>query len=114
MPGGAFCNLEPVASASEALHHECLARLGTTAQEKDPSNTLLQVDTQLSWLREIGCVDVDCHWTWRELALLAGTKPCGAARQRLSCRAFEREGQACDHEGDGIGLDSQNLIRPSL
>jgi hypothetical protein len=36
---------------------------------------LLDVDTQLAWLREIGFVDVDCHWKWRELALFGGTRP---------------------------------------
>ena len=72
--GGAFCNLEHVSSPSERLHEEFLLRIGFTVETEDPSNKLLDFETQLGWLREIGFVDVDCHWKWRELALLVGVR----------------------------------------
>jgi SAM-dependent methyltransferase len=72
-PGGVFANLEHVASATERLHTEFLELIG--APEEDPSNKLLDVETQLGWLRQIGYQDVECFWKWRELALLAGHKP---------------------------------------
>jgi tRNA (cmo5U34)-methyltransferase len=72
--GGVFCNLEHVASPTPRLHEEFMLALGQSVEGEDPSNKLLDLETQLGWLSEIGFVDVDCHWKWRELALLAGRR----------------------------------------
>lgn len=72
VPGGVFCNLEHVASATPALHRSFLKAIA--CDEEDPSNKLLGLETQLAWLREIGFTEVDCHWKWRELALLVGQR----------------------------------------
>ena len=74
-PGGVFCNLEHVASPTYRLHEDFLQRLNVTPETEDPSNKLLDLETQLAWLREIGFTDVDCYWKWRELAVLSGRKP---------------------------------------
>jgi tRNA (cmo5U34)-methyltransferase len=75
LPRGVFCNLEHVASATAELHGQFLEKLDIEPDKEDPSNKLLEMQTQLEWLREIGFEDVDCHWKWRELALLAGVRP---------------------------------------
>jgi tRNA (cmo5U34)-methyltransferase len=72
--GGVFCNLEHVASPTPRLHEEFLREIKKTPETEDPSNKLFDLVTQLEWLCEIGFVDVDCHWKWRELALLAGRR----------------------------------------
>jgi len=74
-PGGVFLNLEHVASPTPALHLAFLGALGVAAPDEDPSNKLLDTGRQLEWLREIGFADVDCHWKWRELALIGGVAP---------------------------------------
>jgi SAM-dependent methyltransferase len=74
VPGGAFANLEHVASPTPRIHARFLQEMGIAPADEDPSNKLLDVETQLRWLREIGFVDVDCYWKWRELALIVGCK----------------------------------------
>jgi tRNA (cmo5U34)-methyltransferase len=74
-PGGVFANLEHVASPNQKVHIQFLTKIGYTSENEDPSNKLLDVETQLGYLREIGFDDVDCYWKWLELALLIGIKP---------------------------------------
>jgi len=72
-PGGVFANLEHVDSPTPSLHRAFLKAIDW--EDEDPSNKLLDLETQIRWLREIGFEDVDCHWKWRELTLFGGVKP---------------------------------------
>jgi tRNA (cmo5U34)-methyltransferase len=74
-PGGVFANFEHVASPTHRMHVAFFAAIGESLEHDDPSDRLLDVESQLSWLRELGLQDVDCYWKWLEMALLIGFKP---------------------------------------
>jgi tRNA (cmo5U34)-methyltransferase len=74
-PGGVFANFEHVASPTQRLHVAFLAAIGEPPEHEDPSDRLLDVETQLAYLRGAGFIDVDCYWKWLEMALLIGVRP---------------------------------------
>lgn len=74
-PGGVFANFEHVSSPTRALHEAFFRSFGMDAADEDPSNQCASAEAQVAWLQEIGYVDADCYWKWRELAVLAGYKP---------------------------------------
>jgi tRNA (cmo5U34)-methyltransferase len=74
-PGGVFANFEHVASPTQRLHLAFFAAIEEPLEHEDPSDRLIDVESQLGWLREAGYDDVDCYWKWLEMALLIGVKP---------------------------------------
>ncbi|HEY7935444.1 MAG TPA: class I SAM-dependent methyltransferase [Solirubrobacteraceae bacterium] len=74
-PGGIFTNFEHVASPSHRMHIAFFQAIGEPLENEDPSDRLLDVESQLGWLRALGFQDVDCYWKWLEMALLVGVKP---------------------------------------
>ncbi len=88
-PGGIFCNLEHVASVSAERHDRFLKAINYTRATEDTENKLASIESQLVWLREAGFMEVDCHWKWLELALIAGVKP----KQVRSIRSRSTKGE---------------------
>jgi tRNA (cmo5U34)-methyltransferase len=83
-PGGVFANFEHVASPTQRLHIAFFEAIGEPLEHEDPSDRLLDVATQLVYLREAGFTDVDCYWKWLEMALLIGVKPPTSQRSRAT------------------------------
>ena len=85
-PGGTFANFEHVASPSHRLHLAFYAAIDEPLEHEDPSDRLLDVESQLAWLREVGFVDVDCYWKWLEMALLIARQAglSGRGKQALA------------------------------
>jgi tRNA (cmo5U34)-methyltransferase len=73
-PGGAFANVEHVASRTARRHEEFLSAIGYCPEDDDPSNKLVPVSDHLAWLDGFGYADAECLWKWRELAVVAGRK----------------------------------------
>jgi SAM-dependent methyltransferase len=71
-PGGVYANLEVVASPTPELHAEF--RRAIEREADDPEDKLVDVETQLNWMRAAGLEHVDCMWKWRGFALLAGRR----------------------------------------
>jgi tRNA (cmo5U34)-methyltransferase len=66
--GAVFANLDLVAPASQRLHQRFRSEIGRV--EDDPSDHLSGLSDQLTWLRDAGFGEVDCHFKWLELALV--------------------------------------------
>lgn len=71
-PGGVFANLDLVSAASSRLHERFRREIGRT--EDDPSDRLADMSEQLSWLRDAGFGEVDCHFKWLQLTLVVAVK----------------------------------------
>jgi tRNA (cmo5U34)-methyltransferase len=96
-PGGAFLNLEVVASATPERHADFLEAIGRTAD--DPEDRLAPVEDQLAWMGEAGLTNADCLWRWRGFALLAAEAPAAEApqpsdAQNASSTAAPRSGES--------------------
>jgi SAM-dependent methyltransferase len=73
--GGMFANFEHVASSTHRLHLAFFQAIDEPLEHEDQSDRLLDVESQLAWLRGLGFDEVDCYWKWLEMALLIGVKP---------------------------------------
>jgi cyclopropane fatty-acyl-phospholipid synthase-like methyltransferase len=72
-PGGAFANLDLVASPTPELHERFRHAIGR--EQDDPADRLAGACEQLGWLRDAGFEQVDCRFKWLELTLIVAMRP---------------------------------------
>ncbi|MBP0020919.1 MAG: class I SAM-dependent methyltransferase [Cyanobacteria bacterium SBLK] len=95
-PGGIFLNRDIVLGATPALtqQYEQLWRdyISSNGEDSDRwfNNYLEQdipasVEEQIQWLKEVGFVDVSCHWRYLNFAIFGGCKPNSTIKEPLSC-----------------------------
>lgn len=70
--GGAFVNLDLVASPTAELHARFRRAIGRVRD--DPTDRLADLCRQLDWLREAGFEHVDCRFKWLELTLIVAVR----------------------------------------
>jgi len=62
---------------NDSANGEGRNRTGDTAifrTEDDPTDRLAGLNEQMTWLREAGFAEVDCHFKWLELTLMVAVK----------------------------------------
>jgi SAM-dependent methyltransferase len=89
-PGGVFANFEHVASPTYRLHLAFFAAIDEPLEDEDPSDRLLDVESQVGWLRALGFDDVNCYWKW-----LAGSDGRHASRWNARSRCSRSSARHC-------------------
>lgn len=74
-PGGAFCNMDLVTMASDALYEHAASVYAEVADdEEDPSDQPTSLEAQLEWMRGAGFTNVECYWKWLFTAVMVGER----------------------------------------